>query len=214
VTVLENWKDYQKEHSVKGVFNFISSWSVYGNQKELPVDESAVCDPHGWYIITKRCAEQLLVEYCSTFDLKYRILRVANIVGLGDAKVSSKKNLLQHNINLLSQGKDVELYGDGKFYRDFMHVEDCVRAVDLVMSKGNVNEIYNIGNGQPANWYIEILKYASRNFTGKITFKEATAFQKSVPVGSFYMNNDKLKSLGYVPNYLGNKLYDSLTQEK
>ena len=82
--------------------------------------ETAVCDPKGFYIITKRCAEQLLISYCETFNLKYRILRFANIVGPGDTKASPKKNVLQHSINLLAQGKDVELFGDGKFYRDFM----------------------------------------------------------------------------------------------
>lgn len=211
VTVLENWKEYQETTGKHGVFNFISSWSVYGNQG-LNVNEGALCNPKGWYIITKRCAEQLLIEYCETFGLKYRILRLGNVVGPGDSKVSTKKNVLQYNIGLLSHGKDVELYGDGKFYRDFIHVHDAVRAIELIVCKGQTNEIYNVGNGQPANWYIEILKYAKERLhsTSNIVLKEPTDFQKKVPVGSFYMDNTKLRDLGYVPEYLGNKLYDSL----
>ena len=77
--VLENWKKYQERTHKKGVFNFISSWSVYGNHKELPVSETAACDPRGFYIITKRCAEQLLIDYCLTFGLDYRILRLSNV---------------------------------------------------------------------------------------------------------------------------------------
>ena len=148
IKVLENWKYYQTKTGQKGVFNLASSWSVYGNSPS-PVAEDAPCDPHGWYIITKRCAEQLLIEYCTTFNLNYRILRFANVVGPGDAKVSPKKNVLQHNINLLAQGKDVELFGDGNFYRDFIHVDDLARAIETVMCKGAVNEIYNMGNRQP-----------------------------------------------------------------
>jgi nucleoside-diphosphate-sugar epimerase len=211
VTILENWKEYQEKQGKKGVFNFISSWSVYGNQG-LDVKETSQCDPHGWYIITKRCAEQLLVEYCDTFGLQYRILRLGNVVGLGDKKVSEKKNVLQHNINLLKNNKNVELYGTGRFYRDFIHIEDVVRAIELVMCKGNVNEVYNIGNGKPANYYIDLLRYIKGQLdsTGDILLKEPTEFQKKVPVQSFYMDNTKLKNLGYVPEYLGNKLYDSL----
>jgi nucleoside-diphosphate-sugar epimerase len=213
VKVLENWKRYQESTGKRGVFNLASSWSVYGNQEHLPVAEGAACDPKGFYIITKRCAEQLLISYCETFGLKYRILRFANIVGPGDSKVSPKKNVLQWNINQLAEGKTVELFGDGKFYRDFMHVDDCVRAVELVMSKGAVNEIFNIGNG-PTWYYSEILDYL--NTAGKIVYKEPTDFQKKVPVQSFYMDVTKLKNLGFVPEYVDGKLYETLkpTQEQ
>lgn len=214
VKVLENWKRYQTQSGTKGVFNFVSSWSVYGNQVP-PVAETAPCDPRGWYIITKRCAEQLLVSYCETFGLNYRTLRFANIVGPGDSKVSLKKNVLQYNINLLAQNKDVELFGDGLFYRDFMHVEDCARAIETVISKGGVNEIFNIGNGK--TWtYAHILEYVHDRLqsTGEIIYKEPTAFQKSVPVKDFYMDVTKLRSLGFVPKYTGIALYDSLLPKR
>jgi nucleoside-diphosphate-sugar epimerase len=212
INVLENWRHVMDQTGHYGVFNFISSWSVYGNQ-EPPVSETALCDPHGFYIITKRCAEQLLISYCETFGLKYRILRFANIVGPGD-KPSVQKNLLQYNINLLSEGKDVELFGDGKFFRDFMHVSDCARAVETVMSKGATNEIYNIGNGK--TWYyVDILKFAQNYMksSGNIIFKEPTEFQRKVPVASFYMDVTKLRNLGFVPEYTSAKLYYSLLPE-
>jgi nucleoside-diphosphate-sugar epimerase len=140
---------------------------------------------------------------------------MANILG-PDPKVSSQKNQLQYNFNLLAQDKDVELFGDGLFYRDFLHVEDAARAIEIVLSKGNAGEVYNIGNGHPGLYYRDILEYAKQKMhsSGNIIYKQPTEFQAKTPVSSFYMNNDKLKSLGYVPNYLGNKLYDSLIQEK
>jgi nucleoside-diphosphate-sugar epimerase len=210
MNVMENWKNYQERTNKKGVFNFVSSWSVYGNQKELPVPETAFCDPRGFYIITKRCAEQLLIDYCLTFGLNYRILRFSNVQGMGD-KPSPKKNALQYAINRLADGKDVELFGDGLFYRDFMHVEDTVRAAETVICKGNINEIYNIGNGK--TWmYAEIMEYAQSRLKspGKVIYKEPTEFQKKIPVASFYMDITKLKNLGFAPQYTGATLYDSL----
>jgi len=208
--VLENWKRYQERTGKKGVFNFISSWSVYGNQIQLPVPETAFCDPRGFYIITKRCAEQLLIDYCIAFGLNYRILRLSNVQGPGD-KPSPKKNALQYAINQLSEGKDVELFGDGNFYRDFMHVEDTVRAIELILCKGKIKDIYNIGNGW--TWlYKDILEHviSLMKDPGKVVYREPTEFQKRIPVASFFMDTRKLRGLGFKPEYLCSKLYNSL----
>jgi nucleoside-diphosphate-sugar epimerase len=217
VTVLENWKKHQDTTGERGVFNFISSWSVYGNQYS-PVAETAPCDPKGFYIITKRCAEQLLISYCETFKLRYRIIRLANVVGPGDNKVSEKKNTLQNAFNKLRRNEGVELFGDGLFYRDFMHVEDCVTALETVMSRGEENTIYNIGNGSTSGkvmYYRDILEYAKSllKSTSTITFKPPTAFQASVPVSSFYMDVNKLRTLGFTPKFVGENLFKKVISE-
>lgn len=206
--VLKSWKEYQESTKTRGVFNFISSWSVYGNQKVLPVAETApCCEPKGFYIITKRCAEQLLVSYCEMFGLKYRILRLCNILG-PDEKIDATKNGLQYTFQQLREGKDAKLFGDGMFYRDYMHVKDCARAIELVIAKGNANEIYNIGNGK--TWYYrDIVNYAAQllNTGAKGVYVEPNAFQKTVPVSSFYMDITKLHNLGFVPEYTDTKLF-------
>lgn len=220
MTVLENWRKRELETGERGVFNFVSSWSVYGDQKVSPVAETAPCDPKGFYIITKRCAEQLLISYCETFKLKYRILRLSNVVGPGDSKVSDKKNTLQNAFNKLRRDENVNLFGNGLFYRDFMHVKDCARALELVMAKGDENTIYNIGNGNhPGHLkeYVDVLNYARKflQSKGRVVFVQPTEFQAKTPVSSFYMDVTKLRTLGFVPEYTGWKLYDSLlTTEK
>lgn len=218
MTVLDNWKalikrDEQKHGPVSnGVFNFISSWFVYGDTPDPHnVNEKAPCEPKGFYSITKRCAEQLLKSYCETFGLNYRIMRLANVVGPGDPKVSKQKNALQYMINQLKAGEPVEIYGDGTFYRDYIHVDDCADAINLVINKGTVNDIYNIGNGK--TWkFRDILYYARRelNSESKMTFIEPKPFHQHVQVKSFYMDNSKLISLGYKPVYTGEELYKSL----
>ncbi len=143
VKVLESWKLSNPE----ATFNFISSWFVYGDVK-LPAKEDAKCDPKGFYSITKRAAEQLLISYCETFDLKYRIIRLANVLGKSDNKISKQKNALQWMINEVVQGNDVNLYDGGQVYRDYIHVDDVVQAINLIIQKGAVGEIYNVGNGK------------------------------------------------------------------
>jgi nucleoside-diphosphate-sugar epimerase len=182
-------------------FNFISSWFVYGNTT-MPATEESICNPTGFYSITKRCAEQLLISYCQTFNIKYRIIRLANVAGHGDNKASAQKNALQYMINQLKQNLDVNLYEGGNMYRDYIHVNDAVDAIDLIMSKGEINSIYNVGNGAPL-LIKDLVEYAKMLIggTGKINYIDVPQFHKIVQVHSQWMKNDKLKSLGYQPKY-------------
>ena len=182
-------------------FNFISSWFVYG-ETEMPATEESNCYPNGFYSITKRCAEQLLISYCETFGIKYRILRLANVAGYGDKKASPQKNALQHMINELKAGRDVNVYDGGNLYRDYIHVNDAARAIKLIMEKSEVNTTYNVGNGQPL-LFKDMIEYAKELIggEGKLVPIEIPDFHRTVQVRSMWMLSDKLKSLGYTPNY-------------
>jgi nucleoside-diphosphate-sugar epimerase len=206
--VLDNYRDYIKKTGQKGCFNFISSWFVYGKdsgfgQHSVGIMESEPCEPKGFYSITKRCAEQLLVSYCETFNLNYRILRLANVLGPGDKKASSQKNALQYLIGEMKQGRPIQLYDGGNFYRDYIDVRDCARAIDLVVKSGEKNSIYNIGNGVPVCFKDAITYvHAKTGDKSEITNIPQKDFHKTVQTSrSFFMDNFKLRSLGYAPKY-------------
>lgn len=219
VKVLENYKDYIKAYKKTGCFNFISSWFVYGQDSGFGegsrgIPETDPCDPRGFYSITKRCAEQLLMSYCETFNLNYRILRLANVLGPNDKKVSAKKNAVQHLLRELSENKRVDLYDSGYFYRDYIDVRDCARAIDLVINKGELNSIYNIGNGKPII-FRDIIRYArdAMDSGSEIRTIEQKEFHKTVQSSrSFFMDNTKLRELGYRPEYTINQTIDDIIQ--
>ena len=199
--VLEQIKNSMLQAEDGYVFNFVSSWFVYG-ETEMPATEESNCYPNGFYSITKRCAEQLLISYCETFGIKYRILRLANVAGSGDKKASPQKNALQHMINELKAGRDVNVYDGGNLYRDYIHVSDAARAIKLIMDKGEINTTYNVGNGQPL-LFKDMIEYAKELIggQGKLVPIEIPQFHRTVQVRSMWMLSDKLKSLGYTPNY-------------
>ena len=199
--VLEQIKNNMLQAEDGYVFNFISSWFVYG-ETEMPAHEESNCYPNGFYSITKRCAEQLLISYCETFGIKYRILRLANVAGHGDKKASPQKNALQHMINELKAGRDVNVYDGGNLYRDYIHVSDVARAIKLIMETGEVNTTYNVGNGQPL-LFKDMIEYAKELIggEGRLVPIEIPQFHRTVQVRSMWMLSDKLKSLGYAPNY-------------
>ena len=182
-------------------FNFVSSWFVYGDT-DMPAHENSVCRPTGFYSITKKAAEDLLICYAQVFKIKYRILRLANVVGRGDPKASLKKKALQQLINELKEGRDINVYDNGNMYRDYIHVNDVARAIKLVMDRGDVNSVYNIGNGKPIK-FKTIIDYAHKytNSASKMHSIEPPEFHKIVQVHSMFMDTTKLKQLGYEPRW-------------
>lgn len=192
INVLSNCKDKDI------TFNFISSGFVYGNDI-IDAKETDCCNPTGFYSITKRCAEQLLISFCQTFGIKYRILRIGNVYGL-DKTISPGKNVLAYMIGLLKSNEDIKLYEGGKFLKDYMFVEDICRAIKIILEKSSVNEIYNISSGT-SMMFVDIIKNLKNMFHSKsniidIPFSEE---QKYIQVKNMTLDNTKLKSIGFKP---------------
>jgi len=160
IDVLENFRK-KYENDKNAVFNFVSSWFVYGKTENIPVLESQYCNPKGFYSITKRAAEQLLESYCETFELKYRIFRLGNVYGPKFTEYSKKRNALQFLINEIINERDINLYDDGSNIRDFIHVDDVCRAFYHLLGKCDVNCSINIGTGN-SHTFREIMEYVKK----------------------------------------------------
>jgi len=197
IKVLEAYRNSGK----RGVFNFVSSWFVYGMNSSLNTKETDYCDPRGFYSITKRAAEQMLVCYCDTFDIKYRILRLTNIIGEQDYGVSSKKNAIQYMIGLLKDNKQVNLYDGGNSIRDFMYIDDACRALEVCIENAPINSTINISNMQPIEIQ-KIIYYCKEKLSSSsnVLSIDTPKFHKIVQVKDVCLNNDKLISYGYKPS--------------
>lgn len=181
------------------VFNYISTGFVYGNDI-LNAKETDYCNPGGFYSITKRAAEQLLISYCNTFNLKYRIIRCSSVYG-DDKTKSNKKNVLGHMINLLKKDEEIFLYDEGKYYRDYTHVNDVAIAIKKIIDYGELNSIYNLGSGNP-RLFCDVIFMAKNIISSKskITSIDTPDFYKKSQAKNFTLNVDKLKSLGFIPS--------------
>lgn len=195
----------QKTYKNNFVFNFVSSWFVYGKQPAdsvAPLTEESLCNPTGFYSITKRAAEQLLISYCETFHIKYRIFRLANVLGSRDAKVSKKKNALQYLIDQLVHNEPIELYNGGNFYRDYIDVRDCVAAIKLAMNQDKYS-ILNISNGV-SHKFSDLIEQAVRiSGSSSIVFDkpDTPEFHSIVQSKDIHLDNSRLASLGYSPQH-------------
>lgn len=191
-------KDRRFDNHEDITFNFISSWFVYGDANSNPVSEDGQCDPRGFYSITKRAAEQLIISFCETFGVKYRILRLCNVLGDNDRDASLQKNAITQMIAHMRDGQPIRLYNEGTDIRDILHVQDVCRAIDLVITKGEKNQIYNIGSGQPTK-VGDIINKAKEllNSSSEIVSVPSPKFHSVVQTKDFWMDTTKLKSLGF-----------------
>jgi nucleoside-diphosphate-sugar epimerase len=201
VTKLISVLEECRKNDPNTVFNFVSSWFVYGMNCSLNTKETDPCDPTGFYSITKRAAEQMLICYCRTFGMKYRIMRMTNIIGESDGGVSAKKNAIQYMIGLLKKNEPVKLYDDGCNIRDFMYVDDACRAIDVCIRNAPVNEIINISNSEPVS-IGDIIRYSKEKLDSQsqLISIETPHFHSVVQVKDVCLNNDKLRSYGYEPS--------------
>lgn len=186
-------------HKKDTTFNFVSSWFVYGKNFEIPFREDySSCDPCGFYSITKYCAEKLLVSFCETNDIKYRIFRLGNVLGVGDNKISKKKNALQYLIREIVRGNDIPLYYGGEVLRDYIGVDDVCRGMKVCIENSQINQITNIGSGRPYR-FLDLINMAIKysNSKSKIIDIKSSKFHDVVQIRHSYLDTAKLISYGF-----------------
>ena len=182
-------------------FNFISTWFVYG-EGAIPYQETQACNPKGFYSITKYAAELLLQSYCRTFDINYRIIRLGNVVGAGDRKASKKKNALQYLVDKIRNNEDIELYEGGSILRDYIHINDVVRGIDLIINESPKDAIYNLGSGKGTK-IIDLLA-EFRDLIGsnsRFITVPTPKFHRNVQVKDAVLDMSKMFRLGYELRY-------------
>ncbi len=124
------------------IFVHISTDEVYGSVDHACLETDPL-HPTSPYSASKAAADLLVLAYHHTHGLDTRILRCTN--NFGHHQFPEKviplfiTNLLQH--------RKVPLYGDGLHVREWQHIDDHVRGIELVRAKGRPGEIYNVGGG-------------------------------------------------------------------
>lgn len=207
IILMEILEEGRKKYGSDFIYVMPSSWFVYGSAL-LPIKEDAYCNPKGIYAITKRASEQLLISYCETFKINYRIFRLGNVIGEGDKKASPKKNALQYLMKEIIEGRDIDVYGGGTFTRDYMYVDDVCDAIHLCMEKAPLNDIMHIASGIPHR-FIDLIEYTKFAVCSKsnLNYMEPTDFHKIVQTMNNYLDITKLNTLVFKPKY---DIYDAL----
>jgi dTDP-glucose 4,6-dehydratase len=123
------------------LFIQISTDEVYGSIVEGSFKETDLLSPNSPYSSTKAAGDLLARSYFVTYKLPVIVTRSSNNFG----PYQYPEKVIPLFITNLLQNKKVPLYADGMNVRDWLYVVDNCEAIDLIMHKGKIGEIYNIG---------------------------------------------------------------------
>ncbi len=144
---------------VNGVkrYHQVSTDEVYGDlggdSKDL-FTESTPISPNCPYAASKASADLLVQSYFETYKLPVTISRCSNNYG----PYQFPEKLVPYFFRLISEDKQVPVYGDGLNVRDWLYVLDHCKAIDVILEKGRIGQAYNIGgNNEKTN--LEITKF-------------------------------------------------------
>ncbi|MDP8219610.1 MAG: dTDP-glucose 4,6-dehydratase, partial [Candidatus Theseobacter exili] len=181
-----------RKHGVKR-FLQISTDEVYGSIESGAFVEQDRLMPSNPYSASKAGADRLCYSYWATYNLPVLITRASNNYG----PYQYPEKFVPVFITNALENKNLPLYGDGLNIRDWLYVTDHCRALEVVLEKGKLGEVYNVGGGSEKQ-NIEV----ARGILEKLELSESLIqLVKDRPGHDrrYSLNFDKLKTLGWVP---------------
>ena len=179
----------------------VSTDEAYGEVLSGTSKEDAPLRPSSPYGVSKVAADMLVLSYHRTYQLPFIITRSANNYG----PCQYPEKLIPLFIIKISRGEKVGLYGDGMQIREWIWVEDHVRAIDLLIQKAGpyiqsstLNKVYNIGTGELFT-NLEVTKRILRYFGHDRSSIDFIADRKGHD-RRYAMNSEKIREWGWEPH--------------
>ena len=150
-------------------FHQVSTDEVYGSLgAEGYFTEETPLDPRSPYSASKTSADLFVKAYHETYKMPVSITRCSNNYG----PYHFPEKLIPLIIKNILEGKPLPVYGDGTNVRDWLYVEDHCKAIDAVIHRGRVGEVYNVG-GHNEKQNIEIVRLTIRTIYQLMTEEPA-----------------------------------------
>jgi dTDP-glucose 4,6-dehydratase len=145
--LLECARKYRDEGGDLQLFLHFSSDEVYGGLEDsctTPCTENSLLLPTNPYSASKAGAEMICHAYIKSFKLPIIITRCNNAV----SQYQHIEKLIPQTITNIINNKKISVHGDGSSLRTFVDSEDIAYALDVIISKGELGKIYNIGSNE------------------------------------------------------------------
>lgn len=139
-----NLLELARKHDIKN-FVFGSSSSVYGARRDIPFQEDGRTIPISPYGASKRAAEIYCQTYNELYGLNVSVLRFFTVYG-----PRQRPDMAIHKFTkLISQNKEISMFGDGSSRRDYTYIDDIVEGIIKTLDKGFRFETFNLGSSRP-----------------------------------------------------------------
>jgi len=142
MVLLNSFKNLWKSDWEGKLFYHVSTDEVYGSLGEIGLfTETTSYDPNSPYSASKASSDHFVRAYGETYGMPFVISNCSNNYGANQFP----EKLIPLFINNIINNKELPVYGDGKYTRDWLYVNDHAIAIDLVFHKGEKKKTYNIG---------------------------------------------------------------------
>ena len=181
-----------------GRFIYVSTCAVYGNPKYLPIDEEHPTEPISPYAESKLEAEGLSLSFYKDYGLDVTVFRPFNVYGPRQRN-DQYGGVIARFIERLSSGKPPVIYGDGSQTRDFIYVEDVVRAfIGALNCEHASGRVLNVATGNPTS--IKELAYMLMRLFGADEMEPLYRDAREGDIEHSYADISEAKNhLGFVP---------------
>ena len=188
---------------------FTSSSTVYGQAPRPTHETFGPLEPISVYGASKVADEALCSAYANLYNFEASVFRFANIVGprLRNAVIPDFIDKLQTNPNRL------EILGDGRQEKSYMHVTDCIKAMEVVLEKTNSTyDVFNIGTNTTTT-VIEIADIVCEELEVDPKYEFTGGTQGWMgDVTRMQLSSEKLEELGWKPEFESNEAIRRTTQ--
>ena len=174
-----------------------STFIVIGKPKKLPVTENTPCNPTTIYGTNRLASEHLCKIYHQVYGINTNIFRITNSYGPRE-QIIPNKNAVNFLIHQAFKNKKINIYNNGKFFRDLIYVDDVIDGINVILKKGKSGELYWISSGKKL-WFKKLAMLLQKFTNCKINYPLTPKYTKKVDVGNFVVDNSKLKKLGWKP---------------
>lgn len=174
-------------------FIYASTMSVYGDQPDFPVAETAKTEPKSFYGVGKLASENYLRIY-SHYGLDTTALRLFNVYGPGQNMENLRQGMVSIFLAQAITDKEILVKGSKDRYRDFVYIDDVVNAFNMIGEHGYNNgkySCYNVCSGIKTK-VEELINTMSKN----LPFDVKTEYSGSTPGDQFGItgDNNRIKS--------------------
>jgi dTDP-L-rhamnose 4-epimerase len=167
--------------------------------KLMPTDEESKIHPSSVYGITKQNQEQMIMTVCPTIGLAPVAFRYQNVYGPGQSLSNPYTGILSIFSTLIKNGKEINVFEDGKATRDFVFIDDVVDATILGIEKEEANNgIFNVGTGEATD-VIAVVNELLANYNASVPVKISGNYRLG-DIRHNFADLTKIKSkLGFEP---------------
>ena len=176
-------------------FIYLSTNHVYGPPKKLPIREDHPKNPESIYATSKFLGELICQTYAKNYGINVSIIRLFSVYGRNSAPHLVTTKIISQILN----DSSIKL---GNLFpkRDFIHIDDVIYAIELILIKTKGYNEFNVGTGK-SHSILELCNILKKISGSKIPIISTKSKSRKKEIKNIYSNSSKIKKLGWKPTY-------------